>query len=181
MPETFTHDGVEYTLPSPNGLVFQSVAAAYQLCVRSELPIYDHGILIRKEKELTAEFGDMSAPPIHNDDTGEDYFQIRGHFIDTLEQGKKKGWTDEERALVEKKLLVYQNPADHWLHTKPPVGKPWPKYDEAPAASVAALADQLGLIAEALLYEKENKNRKTVIEALRALQVPDAPEELAAV
>lgn len=184
MPEKFVHDGTEYTLPSPNGLVFQSVAAAYQLHVRSETPIYDHGIRIGTEKELVADFGDMNAAPIHDPDgqygeAGADYYNIRGHFIDTLEQGRKKEWTDDERALVEKKLLVYQNPADHWLHTKPAAAKPWPTYDETAANGIAQLASQLGLVGEALRYEKENKSRKQVIDALEAL-TPEPTQELAA-
>ena len=179
MSEKFVHDGAEYTLPSPNGLVFQSVAAAYQFHVRPERPLYDHGILIGKEKELVAEFGDMDAAPIHNQDTGEDYYQVRGHYFNSLEQARKKGWTDDERAMVEKKLLVFQKPADHWLHTKPPAGRPWPTYDDTAAAGVATLAAQLGLVSEALAYEKENKNRKTVIEALSVAQ--EGTEELAVV
>jgi len=177
------HDGVEYTLPSPNGMVFQSVAALHRAHVRSERKIYEGGVEIGVEKELCAEFGDMDSPEIRDESAGESYYAIRGHFINTLEQGKKKGWTDDERRLVEKKLLLTQDPADYWLHTKPPAGKPWPKYDEIPAARIAELASDFGVVPEALAYERENKNRKTVLEGLAALLAqPEATEEeLAAV
>lgn len=185
MPEQFFHDGVEYTLPTPSGLTFQSVAAAYQLCIRDERPIYDHGIRIGTEKELVAEFGEMDAPVIHDSDgvygeAGAEYFQIRGHFMNTLQQAEKKGWSDDERALVEKKLLAFQKPTDHWLLSKPAAGKPWPTYDTTAANGIAALAEQLGLVTEALAYERENKNRKTVLEALVAAQSKPAVEELEA-
>lgn len=46
--------------------------------------------------------------------------------------------------------------------------KPWPKYDDVHHTKVAALAAELGCAAEALAYERENKNRPTVIEQLEA-------------
>lgn len=183
--ETFVHAGVEYALPSKNGLVFHSVAGLYRLAVRSESPIYDHGVQIGTEKELVLEFGEGSSAYKWRDedgnyvDDGRDHFDIRGHYANTKIQGEQKGWTDEERALVEKKALATQAPDGHWLHTKPPAQKPWPKYDQTAAAAVAELASSLGLVEEALEYERENKNRKTVVEALTAANSVEAvPEEI---
>ena len=183
--ETFVHGGAEYALPSKTGLIFRSVAAMYRLPVRTESPIYDHGVQVGTEKELVLDFGEGSSPFRMVDDNGNllddgrDHFNIRGHYAHTLVQGEEKGWTDEERALVEKKALATQAPDGHWLHTKPPVGKPWPTYDDKPAAQIPQLASDLGLVAEALAYERENSNRKTVIAALAELQNPEVVEELA--
>ena len=164
--EKFTRDGVEYDLPTAAGLMFQSQAVAYQLIVRPRRPIYDSGVLIGEERELVAEFGDMDAPAIHDPDTGENYYAIRGHFIQTLEQGRKKEWSDEERALVEKKLLASQQPGLHWLYSAPPAEKPWPTYDQMEWRKIPPAAAQLGLAQEALAYERENENREAVVEAL---------------
>jgi hypothetical protein len=182
LSETFTHDGVEYTLPSPNGLTFQSRAAAYQLYVRDPMPHYAPGtsIITHTDKGLVAEFGDMNAGVIHDAEAGEDYFPIRGHFIDTMEQAKQKGWTDEERKIVEMKLITTQGPSDHWLHTKPPVGKPWPSYDETQAGKIAEIAVATGTVAGALAYERENAKRPTVIGALKKAAEEPVEEELAA-
>ena len=179
--ETFLHDGVEYQLPSPNGLMFQSTASNYRLAVRGTRPIYDSGVLIGSEKELVLEFGDPDAPST-TDEEGGVHVHFRGHYAHTLEQGKKKEWTDAERALVEKKALVTQAPKEHWLHSKAPAGKPWPSYDAIDAKRIPQMAGELGLLDEAFLYEVENKNRKTVVDGLRELLTPPEPEpvELAA-
>lgn len=178
MPEKFEHNGAEYTLPSPSGLVFESVAAAYQLYVRDPIPRYDHGILLDKGNTLVLEFGEMDAPPIHDDDTGEDTYAIRGHFAHTLEQGKAKGWSDEERAIVEKKAIVTQNASDHWLRTRAPAGKPWPSYDETQAGKVPEIAEATGTVAGALAYERENQKRPTVVGALKKLEDPQEEQEI---
>lgn len=46
--------------------------------------------------------------------------------------------------------------------------KPWPSYDDTHHNKVVSLAAELGLVAEALAYEQENKQRPTVIEQLEA-------------
>jgi len=126
----------------------------------------------------------MDATPFHDvegdyerNSGSADYYAIRGHYCHTLEQGRRKGWTDEERAMVEKKLLAFQTPATHWLKTKTPAQKPWPTYDETPFDKVAELAQTLGLVTEAAAYESENKARKTVLAALASTPEPVAEIE----
>jgi hypothetical protein len=176
MLETFTYDGVEYQLPSKDGLVFKSVAAALRVAVRGRTPIYDTGVLIGHEKELVADFGDQNAPVLY-DEQGDPHVAIRGNFCHTLLQGEEKGWTDEERALVEKKLLANQRANHYWLHTAPKPKKPWPTYDETEAGKIAGIAEATGTVAEALAYERANKKRPTVVGALKKLVEARPAEE----
>src|SRR5262249_1405265 len=135
-------------------------------------------------RELTAEFamhrGEFQYTDIDGlTQTGAD---IAGHYFDLDGQAAQKGWTDEEKELVANRLLRAggQFPGELRLHTKAPAVKPWPKYDEAHHNQVPVLAEQLGLVAEALAYERENKNRGSVVEKLEELltQVPAASEQV---
>jgi hypothetical protein len=179
MSEIFHYDGEEYTLPSPHGLTFESLPVNLQVIVRGETPIWDHGIQIGKEKELTAEFGDTNAPMIYDESTGDTYVQLRGGSMNTLEQGRAKNWTDDERVLVEKKLLVTQTPQTHWLRPQAVVLAPWPTYDETDEGMVATLALTLGLVHEALVYEDSTLKRKKVLSELsKAAEQLDAEVDL---
>jgi hypothetical protein len=74
---------------------------------------------------------------------------------------------DEDREAAEQLLLnssYYGN--EFFLLEEVKAAKPWPSYDDAHHNKVAALASELGLVAEALAYEQENKQRPTVIEQL---------------
>lgn len=173
MPEKFEYDGVTYSLPVKRGLMFQSLAANYQLVVRPETPIWDHGVRIGTTRELIAEFGNPNAPTYHDPDTGDDVVLTQGHFCQTAEQAKRKGWTPDEQALVEKRLLAEQVPGLHWLHAEPVAAKPWPRYDVTPEDEIPVLAASLGLIPEANAYEAQNENRKSVLDALSKIEAPE--------
>jgi hypothetical protein len=58
--------------------------------------------------------------------------------------------------------------------------KPWPSYDDTHHNKIASLAAELGLTAEALAYEQENKQRATVIEQLEAVLPTEGGEFVAA-
>ena len=125
--------------------------------------------------------------------------EIRGGIYDTEEAAKAHGWTDEEKVEVERRLLQLcpNNPnpdpydrriighGDIELYEAPKPVLPWPKYDEAPAANVAKMADAFGCVVEALIYEQRTHKREKVLEALQALidqqQVAAEAEELSAV
>ena len=173
MPEKFEYEGETYSLPTKKGLMFQSQAANYQFVARSEYPIWDHGVQIGKQRELVAEFGDPNAPMLHDEDSGDDYVMTQGHYCQTAEQAKRKDWTPEEQALVEKRLLTSQSPGIHWLHAEPQMPKPWPRYDVTPEEEIPVLAASLGLIPETNAYEAQNLNRKSVLDALSKIDPPD--------
>jgi hypothetical protein len=58
--------------------------------------------------------------------------------------------------------------------------RPWPSYDDAHHNKIASLAAELGLVAEALAYEQENKQRPTVLEQLEAALPTESGEFVAA-
>lgn len=94
---------------------------------------------------------------------------LRIGVFDTMEQQLAKGWTDEEREHVEKWMLAKPNYGQDFVEVKPVVKeivKPWPSYNSTHHFKVATLAAELGLLEEALEYERANKNRSGVVEAL---------------
>ena len=108
---------------------------------------------------------------------------IRGHFFDLDAQAEQKGWSDEEKEIVARHMIrmCQRFPGgDFSLYSKPKLPAPWPRYDETHHAKIADLAEQLGLVAEALAYEKENKKRSSVISDLERILASKAEEELAA-
>lgn len=90
----------------------------------------------------------------------------------------QNGWTDEETDLVVAKLRSLLNRGDVIEIEPEPVVKPWNGYDaiEEPDRIVElALAVEADL-AKVLAYEKANKARPEVIDALRA-EIADGEEE----
>jgi hypothetical protein len=105
---------------------------------------------------------------------------ITGHFYDTDVEASQNGWDADTKAMVERKLLAYcqREPSrcKHIEREAVSAAPPWPTYDQADAKQAVALATQLGLVAESLAYERENKDRPAVVEALEAL-VDEQPDE----
>jgi hypothetical protein len=170
------------------GLVFQSPFSMYQYIVRPSVKNYGpDGITpIGEIRELLAEFGVSRGEFSYTDADGNTQtgVDIAGHYFDLDSQAEQKGWTAQEKEYVANRLIraCSQFPGEVSLHTKAAAARPWPKYDEADAKSIATFADQLGLVAEALVYEQENANRKAVVSDLESLLVSVQEEtELAAV
>lgn len=165
-------------------MLFGSTAAALQVPVRDRVPIYESGVLVGETKELVAEFGvlgpevmhfDADGDPIHDMTTGrqEQHADIIGHACDTESQAERKGWTADERRLVEKKLefMCEQFPSILWrISASAPVA-PWPTYEQAHHNKIPVLAEELGLVEAALEYERVRPDgtRPSVVEKLEEL------------
>jgi len=170
------------------GLIFHSPFSAYQFIVRPNVKNYgpDGVTQIGELRELVAEFAYHRGEYTYTDSDGNTQVaaDIAGHYFDLDAQAEQKGWTDEEKEYVANKLTraCVQFPGEVRLYTKAPAPKPWAKYDETHHSQVATIAETTGFVAEALLYEKENKARKSVIADLEALiEAPVVEDELAAV
>lgn len=97
--------------------------------------------------------------------------------FDTEEAQKRKGWSDELRLQVEKWMLAKANYGIDFVEVqKIASALPWPHYDKTHHAKIALFAAELGLIDEALEYERANRNRKGVIAALEAEQAKPSLE-----
>ena len=155
------------------GLKFRSRYAAYQYIVRPRKGVYAaDGTEIDVIPELLAEFGIAGEEFSYVDpDTNEQTVgaDIRGHFFDLDQQADEKGWSDEDRALVAKVLLRNQPKfaGDYQLYSVAPLAAPWPTYDTAHHNTIASTAAATGLVAQALAYEKQNKNRQSVVDKLQ--------------
>ena len=80
-----------------------------------------------------------------------------------------QGWDDETREKVEKWMLAKPNFGSDFVQVKTAeqlIEKPWPSYNSTHHFKIASLAAELGLVEEALAYERANKNRQGVIDAL---------------
>lgn len=86
--------------------------------------------------------------------------------LDTDELAHAQNWTPEEKAEIEELLDAGQG--EFYFKVVPePAAKPWDNYDETPAAQISATATMIGKDPELVLaYERENKNRKSVIEEM---------------
>ena len=168
------------------GLVFKAKpkAFAHQECCFSGAPEIRNvdGSLQREEiRALWAEFGVYGAEYQYENIDGQlDYAaDIRGGFFNLDEQAREKGWTDAEKEIVARHMLrlAESGRGQFTLYSAPKAAAPWPTYDDTHHSKVVDLASTLGLIAESLLYEEQNKNRPSVVEGLRAaLTKAQAPE-----
>ncbi len=98
---------------------------------------------------------------------------------DTKFQQEEKGWSDETREEVERFLLKHPAFGDRYIVADPPsVTKdpPWANYDQTHHKQIVSIAQQTGCVEYAMEYEKEHKNRDSVItELLEVLQA--SPDE----
>lgn len=91
-------------------------------------------------------------------------------IYDTDIAARERNWDAKTKAEVERVLDEGQN--EFYFRVDEPLAlKPWPKYDEARSApKIAEAVLSLGLdVGGVIAYERENKNRESVIEALVAL------------
>ncbi len=109
---------------------------------------------------------------------------ISGGFIDTVEQQKEQGWTDDVREMVERRLLAL---CDSWpeaiqLYSEAPAEAPFPSYDKLTNyLEIAKAAELTGTLEAALKYERQNKKRDGVIAELeKRIKEQAADEDLVA-
>lgn len=94
-------------------------------------------------------------------------------IFDTDEQARRYGWSAEFKAEVEKALVEGQN-LDYFLVEAPRVPVPWPAYNQTPPAKVLEIALSIGVEpSHVLAYERENKNRATVVKLLEESVEPN--------
>lgn len=167
--------------------LFQSKYAAYQVLVRSKRDKWDAtgSVIIDTVPALTAEFAKHGAEFEWQDDTGATRkgADIRGHFFDIDAAAEENQWSDEDKELVRTTLLRLCKlaPGDIWVHSVAPAVAPWPTYDSTHHNKIPVLAEELGLLDEAITYESQNKKRDSVIAALEERkQVQKAAAELTA-
>lgn len=153
--------------------MFRSKFAAYQVLVRPQRQIWnvDGSVVIDTVPALTAEFGQHGGEYDWVDDTGATRKGaiIHGFFFDLDAAKEQNGWSDEDALLVQKVLLQQckKTPGDVWVYETAKPNAPWPTYDTTHHNKIPVLAEELGLIDEAINYESANKNREGVIAALQ--------------
>lgn len=167
------------------GKIYYSPYTGYEYIVRGRRDIFTDGVKTDEVRELKAEFAVHRGEYTYEDSDGNTQVapDISGHYFDVNAQAEQKGWDEKEVELVVKRLdrACIDFPSEISLYSAPRVLKPWPKYDETAWSKIADLADNLGLVHEALGYERENENRAGVIDALtKILEAEQAEAELTA-
>lgn len=166
-------------------MLFRSNFANFTKVVRHEINI-PHPTLptyVDTIKRLAADFGQLGAEYDYTtpDGTVSKAADIRGHYFDSVVAQEQNGWTDEERELVEKQLILTSNrwPEAVQVVQRAAAVAPWPTYDSMHHSKIVQFAVDLGLVEQALVYEQENKNRESVVAGLTARlgSVPDGDEE----
>lgn len=164
-------------------MLFESKFAAFRVNVRKELlkrhPVT--GDVIETVPAVAAEFGKLG--PVYtftNPETGETMqgAEITGHFYDTDVEAVQQGWTPESgiKEMVERRLLAlcqtWPEAIWHVAREAKKAELPWPTYDELDVEDVVKVAAMTGRVAEALAYERENRQRPAAIEAFEDLLGP---------
>lgn len=100
---------------------------------------------------------------------------------DSVNWQAEYGVSDADRESAENMLLTSLfYGTDFIVVEEVKAAKPWPSYDDAHHNKIASLAAELGLVAEALAYEQENKQRPTVLEQLEAALPTETAEFISA-
>jgi hypothetical protein len=154
------------------GLRFQSRYAAMQVHIRSRKDIYAlDGTKVDEVPALIAEFGVLGPEYKYTNLSGEEDTAavINGHFFDLDQYAEENDLSQDEKELCAKRLLYWADtyPSEGWLYEPLPVPAPWPNYDQTHHNQIPVTAETVGLVAEALNYETQNKNRDSVVEKLK--------------
>lgn len=143
------------------------------------------GVEISRTKALVANFGSHGGEfealdPLTQQP--ERHALIFGHYFDSEAAAERLEWTPEERESVEAVLDKLARDQPYLLQkvdlSRPPLPAPWPTYDQTAEKEIVQFAVTLGLVAEALAYERENENRESITKALEAaIEVVKQPKK----
>lgn len=98
---------------------------------------------------------------------------------DSVEWQKEHKLSDAEREEAENMLLHYPQYGQVYVRVaEVHAPKPWATYDTTHHNKIASLAEDLGCVDDALAYERENKNRESVLAALEGKQPTAVDGEL---
>lgn len=152
-------------------MIFQSPHAGLNIHIQDPKYVIDAATGFREtlRPSQIADFLDATCVASGTDDQGNAWNDVRGGSFDTDEAAARLGWTDEEKAYAEKKLLsMARNPKEPITLWEPtPLQPPWKTYDSMTNyLEIAALAEKLDVAQEALTYEQATKNRDGVVRAI---------------
>jgi hypothetical protein len=164
-------------------MLFKSPHANLRVICRNQI-VKRHPVTgdpIETVPELVANFGKMGDVYTYDDPlTGEQRQGARmfGGFFDTDVEAVEQEWDEDTKGLVERTLMRFaqtqQDRIQYVPREKVPAGLPWPTYDVQEPEQVIEYARALGLVSEAVAYEKENLARPLILDALE--DVAEAPQ-----
>ncbi len=149
-------------------MLFWSKYAAFRVNVRAKIEVMHPTLprVLSTVEPLVAEFAGVlgAEQSVDTPDGTIRVADISGHYFDSVVAQEQNRWTDDEREEVEETLLALfkRQPEYGHLVEAPKAALPWPTYDDTPRDRIVEMAGLLGLVGEALAWEQENANRKTV-------------------
>lgn len=167
-------------------MLFESPHAGFRFLARNESykrhPVT--GDVMETVPAIWCEFGKFGAAyEFTNPETGETMMgaDIRGGSYDTDLEALEHDWDQDTKELVERGLLKWcQKRPDQLQHIErdiPAAPLPWPSFDDQDAEVVVATALATGLREQVLAYERENRARPYVLDALEQ-SAEDEPKEV---
>lgn len=162
----------EYYRP---GLMFLSNSSNLQYFIRGpEMYANPHtGEREQIAPAIMAEFGDQSLSGREVADAeGTPRADIRGGAFDLDETAKALEWGDDIKEMVARKMLRALEDSsfrDFWLYEAPVPKEPWNNYDVMEPEKILEFAQTLGLVGDAINYERHNQNRVDLIAGLEDL------------
>ncbi len=99
------------------------------------------------------------------------FADIHGNFFDLDAAAERNRWTAEEKQAVREKLDwdCERMPNEVWHIVPTLLEAPVPNYDNVHHNTIPEIAVATGLVAEFLAYEKQEKNRPSVVAKLEEL------------
>jgi len=184
-------DATTYYKP---GLVFFSKILGYQQIIDRDHTYhrYPDGTMEIAKPQKVADFiapgvsGSFSRGGDHEEGVPDIIHDVAGGVFSLDEAAERLGWDADDKetaARVLLKLVADPRFQDFDLAPEPaPPTAPWKTYDDTHHSKIPALAEELDMVAEAIAYERFNKNRDGVVKALQEkLDASADTESLAAV
>ena len=114
---------------------------------------------------LVADFLDPTCVASGVDAQGNAWNRVRGGSFDTDEAAARLGWSPEEKARTEAKLMSMardpREPVTLWEQA--PIKAPLTNYAKLSPARVLAIAAELEIVPEVLEYERSTENRPELV------------------
>jgi hypothetical protein len=150
----------------PTGVTLTAGGAATVVAAREIYAEFEPAEHILNEAQIQQAIRLMSFPgqPIDQDTNTHVHPRHRLSAFDSVRAQEMYDWTDDERELVEERLLKSVHiGTDHVLIEAEPAPLPWPTYDTDDVEFILIVGKKTNQVDEVLAYERENQKRPEVL------------------
>lgn len=174
----FVSKSANLRIPIRNQVEMNLASGAKEVITRGLTALFQKNILSPSEVDIGVASFRHTGLPIDRDTETHISPRHRISGFDTELEQERLGWTDEEREIVEQKLLADPANGIDFIHLTPAaIPAPWPTYDTTAEVDIVTIAKATGTVENALVYEKANAKRAAVIAALEGDEAQEAEED----